>query len=73
MWIVVAYFLAVYITPLHVVTFYCTRSRETIKATVFGSSIAPPSMTLEEFAELELADARRREEAQQSAPAASRR
>jgi hypothetical protein len=36
-------------------------SRETVKATVFGSHIAPPTMTLEEFGDREKADALARE------------
>jgi hypothetical protein len=53
----------------------CSR-RDVFKANVFGSSIAPPTMTLEEFAELEIAGAREREEkerlAQQEKPSGRR-
>ncbi len=38
-----------------------------MKATVFGSNIAPPTMTLEEFGDLEREDAIRRQEAEQQA------
>lgn len=42
---------------------YC--SRDTVKATVFGSHIAPPTMTLEEFGDQQKADALGRERREQ--------
>jgi immunoglobulin-binding protein 1 len=39
------------------------------RANVFGSSIAPPTMTLEEFADLEIQGAREREERERIAAA----
>lgn len=39
-------------------------TKEVVKATVFGDRIAPPSMSLEEFADKEVADARAREASQ---------
>jgi len=36
-------------------------SRETVKATVFGSNIPPPTITLEEFADQQKAEAIERE------------
>lgn len=41
--------------------------KEIIKAGVFGMGIAPPTISLEEFAEMELADVRRREENEKNA------
>jgi immunoglobulin-binding protein 1 len=48
-------------------------SRETVKATVFGDRIAPPTMSLEEFAELEVEDAQRRAQSQAEAPQGPKR
>ncbi len=48
-------------------------SKEFVKATVFGDSIAPPTITLEEFAASEVAAAREREAAQANAPVGPRR
>jgi hypothetical protein len=42
-------------------------ARENVKARVFGSSIAPPTMSLEEFAEFEKLEALEREQRQQDA------
>ena len=42
--------------------------REYIKASVFTPRMAGPTMTLEEFADLELADAKRREQSTQQGP-----
>lgn len=42
-------------------------SRETVKATVFGSSIAPPSMSLEEFGDQQKAEAIERQAREQEA------
>ena len=42
-------------------------TRETVRGTVFRERIAPPTMTLEEFADKELADARAREEREREA------
>lgn len=42
--------------------------RELIKADIFKSHIAPPTMTLEEFADLEVAQALERERAEKDNP-----
>lgn len=46
-------------------------SRETVK--VFGTHIAPPTMTLEEFGDLQLADAMDRAQREAEAPPGPRR
>ena len=48
-------------SPYVLRAFALSGSRETVKATVFGAHIAPPTMTLEEFGDLEKADALARE------------
>ncbi len=40
-------------------------NRETIKSTIFGSSIAPPTMSLEEFGDIQLREAIEREQRSQ--------
>jgi hypothetical protein len=49
------------------VSFYFLNSRDTIKAQVFGGGVAPPTMSLEEFADLEVKDAMARQEAEANA------
>lgn len=39
---------------------FCGTSRETVKSSVFGMGIAPPTMSLEEFGDLERAAAMER-------------
>jgi hypothetical protein len=46
-----------------------SHSKETIRADVFRPRMSGPTMTLEEFADLELADARAREERERQAAA----
>mgnify|MGYP003711413801 CR=1 FL=1 len=55
--------------------FLCNFSRDTVKANVFGSHIAPPSMTLEEFGDQQKAEAleRQAQQAEQGAAHANRR
>ena len=48
----------------------CFCRQETIKAGVFKPQIAPPTMTLEEFARLEMEDAVARQQREQEAAAA---
>lgn len=55
------------VTKTSVVDGELRTQREIVKANVFGMGIAPPTMTLEEFAELELADAMAREEREKNA------
>lgn len=48
-------------------------SRDTIKAQVFGTGIAPPTMSLKEFADLERENAIARQEAEANAPKGPRK
>eukprot|EP01031_Cornospumella_fuschlensis_P030560 gene30560-36933_t len=48
-------------------------SRDTVKAQVFGDRIAPPTMSLEEFADLEMQQALEREQRQQEGDGATKR
>jgi immunoglobulin-binding protein 1 len=47
--------------------------KEVVRANVFKPTVAPPTMTLEEFADIELADAMARAEQEKLAPVADRR
>ncbi len=48
-------------------------SREVVHSSVFGSNIPPPTMSLEEFGDLQLHEAQERAAAQQNAEAGPRR
>ncbi len=48
-------------------------SRDTVKAQVFGTGIAPPTMSLDEFGDQQLQDAVARQEAEANAPKGPRK
>ena len=53
--------------------FVFSHSRETVKATVFGPGVPPPTISLEEFADMEKAAAEDRAKRQAEAPKGPRR
>lgn len=48
-------------------------SRETVKATVFGMGIAPPTMSLDEFGDLQKQEAEERAAREAAAPPGTRK